>query len=742
MVLDYLNPGLKSPGFEGWRSSWILPEYVLPKSDTESGRWLEGGAMHRVFAAAATLGALAVVLTSGMTSAQTCLAPGDILVAQPDAAAAYGAITRIDPVTGAHSFVAVGSYPEAPTFDNLFDVAVEANGMLVAVGTAPVPHVSRVDPTRGEVVERVTCGGELGSPQALAVESDGGIIVADPISSSADIVRVDPAGTCPGTQTVVMDAPSGDLFFPHQIARERDGTLLVAQRNGPGGLFRVDPNTGGVTPIWSSGSVKDVDVALDGSIVFGSGNVLYRLDPVTLVATTIGDLNGTPAQNFVNFAVERDGGIVLTQPFSSATVHRFDPLTGLVAELTDLGGIGDTAYGITVVDPQCDDGLDNDSDGDVDFPEDADCEGLEDATEFTPFGEVGPARGNLLANGGFETPEDMGAPDELPVHLADWVGHPSAIVGAENGLEPTEGSSMLRLGTPTGFVVTDPPYFVTYEIHQLVDLSPFRVAVDAGRLRLRGYLQLSLIDSLFEPYGFSFRVRSYAGHPEGLVSALTPVPCSLADQRPGWDWNNPPGGYWESIEREFLVPPGSEFLLVTLGASALADDYGNGDLFDWVYLDEVALRVVECDDGLDNDGDGLIDIADDGCADADDRSENGAETQCDDGVDNDGDGAIDERDLGCREPGGREDPACQDGLDNDGDGLIDFDGGQSIIGICGTVCPAGVSDPDGDGVANPDPQCIGKPWKNREAKRSSCGFGVELAFLLGPVMWLHRRRRD
>jgi hypothetical protein len=56
-----------------------------------------------------------------------------------------------------------------------------------------------------------------------------------------------------------------------------------------------------------------------------------------------------------------------------------------------------------------------------------------------------------------------------------------------------------------------------------------------------------------------------------------------------------------------------------------------------------------CDDGIDNDGDGLVDYPEDpGCGAANDESENDPGRPCDDGIDNDGDGATDyPSDAGC-----------------------------------------------------------------------------------------------
>jgi subtilisin family serine protease len=156
-----------------------------------------------------------------------------------------------------------------------------------------------------------------------------------------------------------------------------------------------------------------------------------------------------------------------------------------------------------------------------------------------------------------------------------------------------------------------------------------------------------------------------------------------------------------------------------------------------VHADTSRIRIAqalvsllpECSNGLDDDGDGLVDLEDWGCADADDPSEKAPDFVCDDGVDNDGDGFEDfPDDPGCFHPvWDIEDPQCQDGIDNDGDGGIDFDGGASVNG--------------GIPIAGADPGCTGA-WTRSEAPSApACGLGVELGLLMPSLSWLLRRRR-
>lgn len=153
------------------------------------------------------------------------------------------------------------------------------------------------------------------------------------------------------------------------------------------------------------------------------------------------------------------------------------------------------------------------------------------------------------------------------------------------------------------------------------------------------------------------------------------------------------------------------------------------------YADYVINHASEpaCSDGLDRDGDGLADFPEDpGCTAADDLSEHSLLLVCDDGIDNDGDGDVDyPSDPACWSvTSNRERSQCQDGVNNDGQLGTDFDGGESILG-------AGNGDLNGA-----DPQCVGRPWKNREAAGGRrCGLGFEIAVVLVPLLAISMRRR-
>jgi hypothetical protein len=170
-------------------------------------------------------------------------------------------------------------------------------------------------------------------------------------------------------------------------------------------------------------------------------------------------------------------------------------------------------------------------------------------------------------------------------------------------------------------------------------------------------------------------------------------------------------------------------------------DPNNPGSYDPTDNNETDNAVPECSDNVDNNDaeDTLADEDDPGCHtdgdpnnpgsyDPNDTSEINSpegppgDPSCSDGIDNDGDGLIDQLDPGCQSPEGPPNhPSCSDGIDNDGDGLVDladpdcqpgagpgFGGG----GGGGGVVPPG---PTPEEVANPcnNPTIRGTPLNDK-----------------------------
>ena len=93
-----------------------------------------------------------------------------------------------------------------------------------------------------------------------------------------------------------------------------------------------------------------------------------------------------------------------------------------------------------------------------------------------------------------------------------------------------------------------------------------------------------------------------------------------------------------------------------------------------VEIGELRVRPSPCANGEDDDGDGSLDLADNGCRGDPFTPGESPEPECADGIDNDADDRVDyPSDEGCASKwSSTETPVCANGRDDDGDGLADY----------------------------------------------------------------------
>jgi probable HAF family extracellular repeat protein len=160
-----------------------------------------------------------------------------------------------------------------------------------------------------------------------------------------------------------------------------------------------------------------------------------------------------------------------------------------------------------------------------------------------------------------------------------------------------------------------------------------------------------------------------------------------------------------------------EFTIVGAGINPSGNPEG------WV----AKLSPTACNDGLDNDGDGAIDVpADGGCLRKSDRSE---VPDCADGLDQDGDGNADyPADAQCHSATDiSEQPDCADGVDDDGDGLADYPadpGCRNAAGLVENPACNNASDDDAD-TATDFPADAGCVAADDKSEIADCSDGLD-----------------
>ncbi len=185
------------------------------------------------------------------------------------------------------------------------------------------------------------------------------------------------------------------------------------------------------------------------------------------------------------------------------------------------------------------------------------------------------------------------------------------------------------------------------------------------------------------------------------------------------------GGEQQACVEETVVrvPPGEPGEVVV----GLFNGHGATQDFRFTYLGW-------CEDGEDNDGDGMVDDDDPGCTGSGGLSEAGP---CENAEDDDGDGWIDLEDPGCEDDpagsteGGTGDSACNNGLDDDADGWIDAEDADCDDALDDDEAPAPAGcengqDDDGDGWTDAaDPDCVDAADEEVGLGNTACNNGAD-----------------
>lgn len=427
------------------------------------------------------------------------------------------------------------------------------------------------------------------------------------------------------------------------------------ERTGPAPLMRdaapiedaepmeVEPDAGEVTPTDDAGDATADDMGPTPACADGrdnDGDGLRDLNDPGCQDASDDDETDPPVVPDCADGLDNDddGRIDLVDPdclgSGDFTEDGRDPVAGCSNRLDDDGdgvsdfpldpgcaGAGDDDEADPPTPPVCADGVDNDEDGATDYPDDPGCEGRGDTDEGDPDPLPQCANGeDDDGNGAVDYPEDPGCQSaadrsednpcgmvdlvDLNAHLEENAAYDGTLVGRTSGLVAVCGG---RAGGEVAF---------TY-----------------------------VVDRLVEQLVFDTR------HPETEAPTVVYTRTACVGPDLACDRGNP-----ES--------PGAAVVLdrPALGRYFVVVDTGSRESVGAFRLTVDPVYPPECRDGIDNDGDGLIDNDDVGCSEYDDPDElDPAEPPvCSNGLDDDGDGNVDyPEDLECLTAGyPQEQPLC------------------------------------------------------------------------------------
>jgi DNA-binding beta-propeller fold protein YncE len=308
---------------------------------------------------------------------------GEIVVLeQGHAPTVPAALIGIDPATGQQRVISAGGYLSNEIGANPNGFAYDAaRGVFWVVDRAA--KLIQVNAGTGDQEFLLSVGSD---PTAVAVESDGNLLVTD---FHSGLLRVDPVS---GIVSVLAQGGLIGGVSPCAVELDSTGAPIVSALTlggndvpgPPSRVIRVDPETGAQTLIAQITDGQFHDFAIQGNtalIAIGSRGYPSSMDQIASLDLSTGTLmtvvSGLQRAHDVDIdsqgrMVILDGCQFLSACAGSPVVYRSNEAGGLDPVSTD--GYMFVPSRLTIgQEPACNDGIDDDGDGWIDYPVDPGC---------------------------------------------------------------------------------------------------------------------------------------------------------------------------------------------------------------------------------------------------------------------------------------------------------------------------------------------------------------------------------
>ncbi|MGH0035184.1 MAG: hypothetical protein ACQGVK_09170 [Myxococcota bacterium] len=324
---------------------------------------------------------------AALQEAPPAVAVGDVLAVSR----AGGRLFSIDPATGAQTILSEGAQLTGPE-----GVALRPGGAVVVADPSGLYEIDVESATQRRFSDPLEAFESL----QVSFDAAGDAVVLE-LGALTQVGWT--LGGIGASSTLVplptVSPPAHILtWVGDSLVREASGDLLVTGLGAGGdGVFRIDGTTlvaSGLAGNFTNAKWFDLDVESSGDIVavgtdYPVSTGVFRIDPVSGARTPLS--TGAPWTDPVSVAVAANGDLFVADAgtcdaqgvCTGSSVVRVDPVSGARLDVWSGGSI-DGRLDLAVVTslPACANGVDDDGDGETDFPADAGCTAPADGSEL------------------------------------------------------------------------------------------------------------------------------------------------------------------------------------------------------------------------------------------------------------------------------------------------------------------------------------------------------------------------